>query len=726
MKNLTFLFMLLTLAMVGTAQDKTYYVSPYGDDANSGLSAEAPWKTINKVNSFSFKAGDSILFEGGQTFVGSIFFWGDDMGSSSHPVVLSSYGAGRAQINASGSGNGLMAYNTGGIEVRKLVFFSNGATANKHNGVEFYTDSTADIDHIIIDSVETYGFGTRGISIGAWSNEKGFTNVKITNSVAHENGETGIETYGHWPRFSHKNVYVGYCKAYNNFGRKDRTDKHSGSGIIVSGVDGATIEYCEAFANGKNNGHYGGGPVGIWFYDVKNGVIQYSESHHNQAGLDADGGGFDIDGGSQNCIIQYCYSHDNEGAGYGMYEYGSPNAFTNNVIRYNISENDARKNNDGALAFWGASSASMVMNSQIYNNTVYMNTTGMVWGTPSAVKVLGTAMSGVTIRNNIFHITSGVRMLRATDAFATSAILFQNNNYYTEGNSAEFLWAGTSYKSLDEWKVGAPGQEMQGTLSLGTTVNPYFVSPGEGGRVGPAEGGDLTSIEAYQLQAGSPMIDAGINLKTTYGINTGTRDFYSNPLATGASYDVGAHELSMVTLPINFTDFNAVLKGDLLKLAWSITGDEEIKYFQVERSTDGRKFETWETYKGTTDLGNRSFAFQLAGPFSPLFYCRIKAVTAKEKIVYSNVLPVQSTGPKQPVQVYPNPAVDKLQVKVPSGFSFNTLVLWSSEGKRLIQNTINTSEQQIVLNIHQLKPGLYFLELLENSGRKEIFQVLKQ
>jgi hypothetical protein len=43
--------------------------------------------------------------------------------------------------------------------------------------------------------------------------------------------------------------------------------------------------------------------------------FQYSVSHHNKAGRIYDGGGFDIDGGSQNCIIQYCYSYDNDGAG---------------------------------------------------------------------------------------------------------------------------------------------------------------------------------------------------------------------------------------------------------------------------------------------------------------------------------------------------------------------------------------------------------------------------
>ena len=45
----------------------TYYVSPSGSDSNPG-SASAPWQTIARVNRASLAAGDTVLFQGGQTF----------------------------------------------------------------------------------------------------------------------------------------------------------------------------------------------------------------------------------------------------------------------------------------------------------------------------------------------------------------------------------------------------------------------------------------------------------------------------------------------------------------------------------------------------------------------------------------------------------------------------------------------------------------------------------
>lgn len=48
----------------------TYYVSSSGDDTNSGISSETPWKTPHKVATMTFATSDSILFNRGDTFYG--------------------------------------------------------------------------------------------------------------------------------------------------------------------------------------------------------------------------------------------------------------------------------------------------------------------------------------------------------------------------------------------------------------------------------------------------------------------------------------------------------------------------------------------------------------------------------------------------------------------------------------------------------------------------------
>ena len=50
----------------------TYYVSPSGDDASSGLTQKTPWRTLERVAQQRFIAGDRLLLEGGVVHQGSI------------------------------------------------------------------------------------------------------------------------------------------------------------------------------------------------------------------------------------------------------------------------------------------------------------------------------------------------------------------------------------------------------------------------------------------------------------------------------------------------------------------------------------------------------------------------------------------------------------------------------------------------------------------------------
>ena len=82
-------------------------------------------------------------------------------------------------------------------------------------------------------------------------------------------------------------------------------------------------------------------------------LFQYNESHHNHTALTHDGDGFDLDRNVSNSTIQYCYSHDNDGGGFLMSQKDNNLLHKNNVIRYNISQNDGRKNGYGGLHMWG-------------------------------------------------------------------------------------------------------------------------------------------------------------------------------------------------------------------------------------------------------------------------------------------------------------------------------------------------------------------------------------
>jgi hypothetical protein len=82
----------LLLALVTGAGAATYYVHPDGDDNNNGLSPDAAWAMLDKVNNTSFQPGDSILLARSQEWRGQL--WAGSDGAPGSPIVYDAYGEG--------------------------------------------------------------------------------------------------------------------------------------------------------------------------------------------------------------------------------------------------------------------------------------------------------------------------------------------------------------------------------------------------------------------------------------------------------------------------------------------------------------------------------------------------------------------------------------------------------------------------------------------------------
>ena len=119
-----------------------------------------------------------------------------------------------------------------------------------------------------------------------------------------------------------------------------------------------------------NNGVNFSGAVGIWAWNSNNILFQFNESYRNRTkGLDGDG--FDFDGGVTNSMMQFNYSHDNDAAGFLLAQYDfAPQAMKNITIRHNISKDDARKLNYGAIHVWNGDTISRINKVHIYRNTI--------------------------------------------------------------------------------------------------------------------------------------------------------------------------------------------------------------------------------------------------------------------------------------------------------------------------------------------------------------------
>ncbi|ADD44722.1 hypothetical protein [Stackebrandtia nassauensis] len=89
-----------TVAMIPASADDTegttYYVDSSGADSASGKKTGTAWKSLDKVNDFDFKPGDSVLFKRGSTWEGTLRL--DDDGTKAAPVTVGAYGEGDAPV----------------------------------------------------------------------------------------------------------------------------------------------------------------------------------------------------------------------------------------------------------------------------------------------------------------------------------------------------------------------------------------------------------------------------------------------------------------------------------------------------------------------------------------------------------------------------------------------------------------------------------------------------
>ena len=521
----------LSTACVETLEPRqlmsTYYISPSGSDSASGTSTTSAWRSVSRVNSQTLHAGDSVLFQGGATFSGGLYVPSNEGGTSTNPVKFGSYGTGRATIS-SGSSRGIDVAQTAGVNISNLNFKGNGV--NSSHGIHFHCDwSGKTLYNIKIDNVDVSGYGGYNIRIQCPSGSNSrFNDIRITNANLHDSKQGGLSITGSGHN-ANKNVYVGNVKAYNHAGTGS-TSSVSGNGIFVADVDGAVIERCVSYNNGTN----GAAPVGIWAAGSNRVTIQYCESYGNKTKTTTDGGGFDFDWDVTNSTMQYNYSHDNHGPGYILA--AGTHVNDSNVLRYNVSQNDGRRNGRAGIQMWGN-----VKNAKIYNNVVYFSATGNDASSAFYAHNLGAnnaSMYNVEVRNNIFVTTGGAKLVKIQGGFSGSTTNHMvGNAYYSSGSSFRIDWNGSILGSIDSYR-SSKGQERYNGVNVGFQGDPKLQGAGQGTAINNAY--NLGSLWQYKLQAASPLINKGLVQPTT--LSGASKDFFGGTLPKSGLYDIGVHE----------------------------------------------------------------------------------------------------------------------------------------------------------------------------------------
>ncbi len=414
-------------------------------------------ESVAEVNRLTLGPGDSVFFRGGETFDGTVRV--HSSGGPGRPIWIGNYGRGEATING-GDSSGFVLYDARWVVIRGLRLVGAGRkTGNVKDGLQ-----VDDCEHIRVECVDVSGFQKTGVFV------YGSKDVIVDGVYAHENGAAGISVEGPYDRKTgSRDLKILNCRADDNPGDPTNLTNHSGNGIVCGHCTHLLIDHCSATNNGWDMPRIGNGPVGIWCYEADSVTIQHCLAYRNKTSVGAaDGGGFDLDGGVTNSVIQYCLSYGNQGSGYCIFQYWGASPWHDNVIRCNVSEDDGLVSDSKAgMYVWNSSGDSMQFyNCRVYNNTVYnTHEAALSFSTTSARR-------GFVFRGNIFvGADSLIRGNRGTDIF--------------EGN--------------DWWVLGVPAgrSERPGDAGLtGFFVKPEFRNPG-GTMVKDIRG--LAGYDKYQV-----------------------------------------------------------------------------------------------------------------------------------------------------------------------------------------------------------------------------------
>jgi hypothetical protein len=238
-----------------------------------------------------------------------------------------------------------------------------------------------------------------------------------------------------------------------------------------------------------------------------------------------DGGGFDLDGGVSNSVIQYCLSYNNQGGGYGLFEYGAAKPWENNTLRYCISYNDGSLNG-GSASIWRGSPELAMRNCDIYNNTFFNSTKR---GFSLSIE---NNSPGFRFFNNIFVFKGGFLL----PGQKLVSELFLGNCYFNLSGDRSIA----VFKDIQEWADRTSNETVNGRMA-GFYTDPMMSNP-----AGFSQGRNLKvtseGVAPFALESNSPLIDHGLDLNQMYNIDPGDADITGNTLPQGKSFDIGALE----------------------------------------------------------------------------------------------------------------------------------------------------------------------------------------
>lgn len=489
----------------------TYYVSPSGNDNNSGT-LSAPFATIQKAVNMCTSGSDLVYVRAG-TYNQAVNI------SGKSGITLTRYGSEAVYVKGSSASNSVISVsNSSNIIVSYLhvqdkqvnwavgiIVQGSGSNiqivGNKLSNIHYRTGTFN-----AADNMGTTVVGANPITVVGDNENASLNNILISAN----------EVY---------NCMTGWCEAISVKGNVDNfnVEKNIVHDITNIGID--------AFGLGTY-------PPLSKNYQSRNGTIQQNTVYNCRCNY-ADNGGIYVDGGKDISVINNRVYGNIYGITIGCEnQMDIANGTTSGIhVRNNFVYNNLKA---GIMIGTSGDDDGLQGNvayCDVIGNTFLKNSSSDQWG---GELVLQNA-NNILVSNNVFY---GLYPQMFTYNLGTSAITFKYNNYYYVNGSessvvisrqvSETSWTGISLAQFKTLVGGDAGSFF---------TNPSMVS-------------DNVANANFHINAGSPCVNAGDPNYTPF---TGELDMDLTPRIVGGRIDIGSDETGGTsTVPVTGVSLSPV------------------------------------------------------------------------------------------------------------------------------------------------------------------------
>jgi len=272
----------------------------------------------------------------------------------------------------------------------------------------------------------------------------------------------------------------------------------------------------------------------------------------------------------------------------------------------------------------------------------------------------------------------------------------------------------SSWRVTRNWKVQNTGTVGAVTLSFAltgltlkggtTTTNYYLMIDGDGN--GNFANGTVTFIQANSITS-NQVVFTGVTLSNNIVFTIITKPQSTLPLA------------------LNWQDLTATADHNTALLKWTVTHDENITRFDIERSDDGISFR--QTGSLTARKGQDHYTY--TEPLSPGdYYYRIKASGPDAHLTYSQVRSLTITANDNTsvfLRLRSNPVMDgKLRLDIwPREKNTALIRIIDRQGRPLFQQQYALSQagsSLVTIDVDSYPAGLYFIQALTGQEYKTL------